>query len=200
MSANLQLSKNPARGSLTPGVTIFFTGLSGAGKSTISSQLLLRLQAETGRPISLLDGDEIRKVLSCELGFSREHRDMNILRLGYVASEITKHGGIAICAAIAPYEDARKKVREMVNQHGEFIEVYVATPLSVCEQRDPKGLYAKARQGVIPVFTGISDPYEVPTAPEIVIDTQATSIAECTEIIGQFLRSRGYVGENRVAN
>lgn len=124
-----------------------------------------------GRSVTLLDGDLVRKNLSSELGFSREHRDLNILRIGYVASEITKAGGIAICAPIAPYAATRRKVRDMIEPVGGFLEVHVATPLEVCEGRDRKGLYAKARAGILKEFTGISDPYEAPETPELRIDT-----------------------------
>ena len=153
------------------GFTVFFTGLSGSGKSTIANALLVKLLELGGRPVTLLDGDHIRKHLSSELGFSREHRDLNILRIGYVASEITKNGGIAICAPIAPYAATRAKVRDLIEPVGGFIEVHVATPLEVCEARDRKGLYAKARAGIIKEFTGISDPYEAPERPELRIDT-----------------------------
>ncbi len=153
------------------GFTVFFTGLSGSGKSTIANALMVKLMEIGTRPVTLLDGDLVRKHLSSELGFSREHRDLNILRIGYVASEITKHRGIAICAPIAPYADTRRRVREMIEPLGGFLEVHVATPLEVCEQRDRKGLYAKARAGIIKNFTGISDPYEAPENPEVRIDT-----------------------------
>jgi len=153
------------------GFTVFFTGLSGSGKSTIANALMSKLMEVGGRNISLLDGDIVRKNLSSELGFSKEHRDLNITRIGYVASEITKNGGIAICAPIAPYAATRRIVRETIAPVGGFIEVHVATPLEVCEERDRKGLYAKARAGVIKEFTGISDPYEVPENAEMVIDT-----------------------------
>lgn len=153
------------------GFTLFFTGLSGSGKSTIANALTAKLMEIGGRNISLLDGDIIRKNLSNDLGFSKKHRDLNILRMGFVSSEIMKHGGIAICAPIAPYADTRRKVREMINQYGRFIEIYVATPLETCEKRDRKGLYAKARAGIVKEFTGISDPYEVPKSPEMVFDT-----------------------------
>jgi sulfate adenylyltransferase len=153
------------------GFTVFFTGLSGSGKSTIANALLVKLLELGGRPVTLLDGDHVRKHLSSELGFSREHRDLNILRIGYVASEITKNGGIALCAPIAPYAATRGKVRDMVEPLGGFLEVHVATPLEVCESRDRKGLYAKARAGIIKEFTGISDPYEAPEDPEMRIDT-----------------------------
>ncbi len=153
------------------GVTIFFTGLSGSGKSTIANALISKFLEMGGRPVTLLDGDLVRKHLSSELGFSKEHRDINIRRIGYVASEITKNGGIAICAPIAPYEATRKAVRQMIDPVGGFILVHVATSIDVCEQRDRKGLYAKARAGIVKEFTGISDPYEAPTDAEVVIDT-----------------------------
>jgi sulfate adenylyltransferase len=153
------------------GFTVFFTGLSGSGKSTIANALMVKLMEMGGRPVSLLDGDVVRKHLSSELGFSKEHRDLNIQRIGYVASEITKNGGIAICAPIAPYAATRRLVREMIEPHGGFIEAHVSTPIEVCEQRDRKGLYAKARAGLIKGFTGIDDPYEVPANPEMTIDT-----------------------------
>ena len=153
------------------GVTIFFTGLSGSGKSTIANVLLTKFLEVGGRPVTLLDGDLVRKHLSSELGFSKEHRDINIRRIGYVASEITKNGGIAICAPIAPYDATRKHVRQMVEPFGGFILVHIATPVEVCEQRDRKGLYAKARAGILKEFTGISDPYEAPADAEVVINT-----------------------------
>ena len=153
------------------GFTVFFTGLSGSGKSTIANALLVKLLELGGRPVTLLDGDHVRKNLSSELGFSREHRDLNILRIAYVASEITKNGGIAICAPIAPYAATRQKVRDMIEPQGGFLEVHVATSIEVCESRDRKGLYAKARAGIIKEFTGISDPYEAPEKPEMRIDT-----------------------------
>ncbi len=152
------------------GFTVFFTGLSGSGKSTIANALMVKLLELGGRRITLLDGDIVRKNLSSELGFSKEHRDLNILRIGYVASEITKNGGIAICAPIAPYSATRRLVRELIEPVGGFLEVHVATPLDVCERRDRKGLYAKARAGLIKGFTGIDDPYEDPADPEVRID------------------------------
>jgi sulfate adenylyltransferase len=146
----------PPRNSM--GVTLFFTGLSGSGKSTLARILYAKFIEGGGRPVTLLDGDIVRHNLSSELGFSKEHRDINVRRIGFVASEITKNGGVAICAPIAPYTATRRAVREIVEQHGAFIEIHVATPLEVCEGRDRKGLYAKARKGLIPEFTGISDP------------------------------------------
>ena len=157
------------------GFTVFFTGLSGSGKSTIANALLVKLLEIGGRQVTLLDGDLVRKNLSSELGFSKEHRDLNILRIGYVASEITKNGGIAICAPIAPYTKTRRAVRDLIEPLGGFLEVHVSTPLEVCEQRDRKGLYALARAGKIKEFTGISDPYEAPEEPEVEVDTQGLS-------------------------
>ncbi|MDQ6960093.1 MAG: adenylyl-sulfate kinase [Mariprofundaceae bacterium] len=139
------------------------------------------------RPVSLLDGDIVRHHLSSELGFSKQHRDLNIRRIGYVASEIVKHRGISICAPIAPYAQTRAAVREMIEPHGAFIEVHVATPIEVCEARDRKGLYARARAGLITEFTGISDPYEVPQMPQLRLDTSATSCADCVAQIIQYL-------------
>jgi sulfate adenylyltransferase len=175
------------------GFTIFFTGLSGSGKSTIANALLVKLLELGTRRVTLLDGDLVRKHLSSELGFSREHRDINILRIGYVASEITKYGGIAICAPIAPYAATRRRVREMVEATGGFVEIHVATPLEVCEGRDRKGLYAKARAGTLKEFTGISDPYEEPVNPEMRIDTRNLSPDLAAHRILVKLESLGYV-------
>jgi sulfate adenylyltransferase len=178
------------------GFTVFFTGLSGAGKSTIANALLVKFLEMGGRPVTLLDGDIVRKHLSSELGFSQEHRDLNIRRIGFVASEITKNGGIAICAPIAPYDRVRKEVRTMVGQVGGFVLVHVATPLEVCEQRDRKGLYAKARAGVIQQFTGVSDPYEVPADAEVVLDTTELTPEQATQEIILHLEREGYIGVN----
>jgi sulfate adenylyltransferase len=175
------------------GFTVFFTGLSGSGKSTIANALMVKLMEMGGRPVSLLDGDVVRKHLSSELGFSKEHRDLNIQRIGYVASEITKNGGIAICAPIAPYEQTRKRVRDMIEPHGGFIEIHVATPIEVCEARDRKGLYAKARAGAIKGFTGIDDPYEVPQNPEMQIDTSELTPDLAAHRIIVKLESLGFV-------
>lgn len=175
------------------GLTLFFTGLSGAGKSTIANALRVRLMEKLDRPISLLDGDIVRQNLSSELGFSKEHRDLNILRIGYVASEITKHRGFAICAPIAPYRATRRKVRDMISEVGAFVEIHVSTSLDVCEGRDRKGLYAKARQGIIKEFTGISDPYETPENAELVIDTSLSSVEQSVETIMQMLVDQGYI-------
>jgi sulfate adenylyltransferase len=174
------------------GITVFFTGLSGSGKSTIANVLQTKLLERGGRSITLLDGDLVRKHLSSELGFSKEHRDINIRRIGFVASEVTKHGGIAICAPIAPYAHTREDVRDMVEAGGGFVLVHVATPLEVCEQRDRKGLYAKARAGIIKEFTGISDPYEEPTDAEVTIHTTTCSPEEAADQILDYLRAQGY--------
>ena len=176
------------------GIALFFTGLSGAGKSSVARVLQGRFLERGGRPVTLLDGDIVRKHLSSELGFSREHRDLNILRIGFVANEIAKNKGVAICAAIAPYAEARRRVRELISAHGDFIEIYVSTPLAVCEQRDRKGLYAKARAGLIQGFTGISDAYEPPVKPEIVLDTSDLSPEEAAQEIWLYLERQGYFG------
>ncbi len=183
---------HPARS--RQGFTIFFTGLSGAGKSTIANVILVKLLEMGRRRVTLLDGDVVRKHLSSELGFSKDHRDINIRRIGFVASEITKNGGIAICAPIAPYHSVRQEVREMIKPCGGHILVYVATPLEVCESRDRKGLYAKARAGLIKQFTGISDPYEPPKDAEITIDTTDLSPEEAAQQIILYLEKEGYIG------
>ena len=176
------------------GFTVFFTGLSGSGKSTIANVLLVKLLEMGGRPVTLLDGDIVRKNLSSELGFSKEHRDINIMRIGYVASEITKNGGIALCAPIAPYEWVREHNRKRISRVGGYILVHVSTPIEVCEQRDRKGLYAKARAGIIKEFTGISDPYEEPLNADLSIDTTDISPGEAANQIILHLESMGYIG------
>jgi sulfate adenylyltransferase len=175
------------------GFTIFFTGLSGAGKSTIAQTLVTKLMEIGTRPVTLLDGDIVRKNLSSELGFSKEHRDINIRRIGYVASEITKNRGVAVCAPIAPYEITRREVRELIDQYGGFIEVHVSTPIEVCEARDRKGLYAKARAGVLKGFTGIDEPYEAPQNPELAIDTSQVSADEAAMQILLHLEEQGFL-------
>ncbi len=179
------------------GFTLFFTGLSGSGKSTIANILRVKFLEMGGRPVTLLDGDLVRKHLSSELGFSKEHRDINIRRIGFVASEITKNGGIAICAPIAPYDSVRKEVRAAVQPGGGFVLVHLSTGLEACESRDRKGLYAKARAGLVQHFTGISDPYEAPADAEVVIDTTDLSPEESAQEILLYLEREGYIGVNR---
>jgi sulfate adenylyltransferase len=179
------------------GFTVFFTGLSGSGKSTVANVLQVKLLEMGGRPVTLLDGDLVRKHLSSELGFSKEHRDINIRRIGFVASEITKNGGIAICAPIAPYNAVRQAVRAMIEPLGGFTLVHCSTPLRVCEQRDRKGLYAKARAGILPEFTGISDPYQPPADAEVVIDTTDISPDEAANQIILHLEHEGYIEPRR---
>ena len=181
------------------GFTVFLTGLSGAGKSTIASVLLIKFMETGGRPVTLLDGDIVRKHLSSELNFSKEHRDINIRRIGFVAAEITKNGGIALCAPIAPYDSVRKEVRQIIEPGGGFVLVHVATPLEVCEERDRKGLYAKARAGLIKEFTGISDPYEEPQDADLVIDAATLSPEEAAQEILLYLEREGYVSADLAA-
>ncbi len=175
------------------GFTVFLTGLSGSGKSTIANALMVKLMEMGGRPVTLLDGDVVRKHLSSELGFSKEHRDLNIKRIGYVASEITKNGGIAICAPIAPYTATRRTVREMIEAYGAFVEVHVATSLEECERRDRKGLYKLARAGKIKEFTGISDPYEEPAEPELRVDTEGLEVDYCAQQVVLKLEQMGLI-------
>jgi sulfate adenylyltransferase len=182
---------SPARS--RQGFTVFFTGLSGSGKSTIANALMVKLMEMGGRPVTLLDGDVVRKHLSSELGFSKEHRDINIKRIGYVASEITKNGGIAICAPIAPYTATRRAVREMIEAYGAFVEVHVATSIEECERRDRKGLYKLAREGKIKEFTGISDPYEAPTHAELVVDTENVDVDHCAHQVLLKLEQMGLI-------
>ena len=175
------------------GFTVFFTGFSGSGKSTIANALMVKLMEMGGRPVTLLDGDLVRKNLSSELGFSKEHRDLNIRRIGYVASEITKNGGIAICAPIAPYATTRRAVREDVEAFGAFVEVHVATSIEECERRDRKGLYKLAREGKIKEFTGISDPYDVPENPELSVETEGADVDNCAHQVILKLESMGLI-------
>ncbi|SFP80454.1 bifunctional sulfate adenylyltransferase/adenylylsulfate kinase [Tranquillimonas alkanivorans] len=179
------------------GFTVFFTGLSGSGKSTIANALRVKLMEMGGRPVTLLDGDIVRKNLSSELGFSKEHRDLNIRRIGFVASEITKNGGIAICAPIAPYATTRRAVREEIEDFGAFVEVHVATSLEECERRDRKGLYKLAREGKIKEFTGISDPYDEPQNPELRVETEGTDVDHCAHQVLLKLEQMGLIGTER---
>lgn len=178
-----------------PGVAVFFTGLSCSGKSTLAQLLLARLQELQDRDITFLDGDVIRTHLSKGLGFSKEDRDENVKRVGFVAGEVVRHGGIAIVALIAPYRDARRYVRNMIEHYGEFIEIFVDTPVEECARRDTKGLYEKARQGLIKNFTGVDDPYERPEKPELVAKTEEATPEEIVENILGYLKNRGVLGK-----
>jgi sulfate adenylyltransferase len=175
------------------GLTLFLTGLSGAGKSTIAQILYAKFLELGDRPVTLLDGDIVRHNLSSELSFSKEHRDINVRRIGFVASEITKNRGVAICAPIAPYAQTRRQIRGIIEPHGGFVEIHVATPIEVCEQRDRKGMYAKARAGLIKGFTGVDDPYEMPENCEVSIDTTNLTPTEAVQEILLFIGQRGYI-------
>lgn len=175
------------------GFTVFFTGLSGSGKSTLANGLLVKLMEDGRRPVTLLDGDIVRTHLSSELGFSQEHRKLNVRRIGFVASEITKNGGIALCAPIAPYQSDRRFNRELISPLGGFIEVFVDTSLAVCEERDVKGLYALAREGKLKQFTGIDDPYEEPENPEIEITSAGVAPEILVDEIISKIKEMGYV-------
>jgi adenylyl-sulfate kinase len=185
-----ELQRNRAR-QLPRGFTVFFTGLSGSGKSTIARELSVQLMERESCPVTLLDGDSVRKHLSSELGFSREDRDINILRIGFVASEITRHGGITICAVIAPFDAVRRQVRSAVQTQGGFVLVYLSTPLETCEQRDPKGLYAKARAGLVQNFTGVSDDYEIPVDADLIFDTSEGTPETAAQEILMYLERKG---------
>ena len=175
------------------GFTVFFSGLSGSGKSTIANGLLVKLLEHGNRRVTLLDGDIVRTHLSSELGFSKEHREINVKRIGYVASEITKNGGIAICAPIAPFRESRQFNRSQINQYGTYIQIYVSTPLEECERRDVKGLYAKARAGVLKGFTGIDDPFESPESSELNINTTNISPEQAVQEVMLYLEQKGFV-------
>jgi sulfate adenylyltransferase len=176
-----------------PGLTVFLTGLPGAGKSTTASTLGAMLEA-AGREVTVFDGDEVRARLSPQLGFSRRDRDINVHRIGQLAAEVVAAGDVAVCAQIAPYDAARKDVRRMIEEAGgEFVLVHVATPLDTCERRDGKGLYTKARLGLVQNFTGISDPYELPADADIAIDTSESSPDEVAKTVWSHLEQAGYV-------
>ena len=190
VAKELQKSKPPIS---KRGFTIFFTGLSGSGKSTLANGLLIKLLEHGNKPVTLLDGDIVRTHLSSELGFSKEHRSLNVKRIGYVASEITKNGGIAICAPIAPYEKDRSYNRNLISKLGGYIEIYVSTSLEKCEERDVKGLYKLAREGVVKEFTGVSDPYEAPQDAELVIDSSDVDPEKLVEKIYDFIKSSSFI-------
>ena len=175
------------------GFTIFFTGLSGSGKSTLANGLMVKLLENGNRPVTLLDGDIVRTHLSSELGFSKEHRSLNVRRIGFVASEITKNKGIAICAPIAPYKKDRRSNRDLISKLGGYIEIHVSTSIEKCEERDAKGLYKLAREGVIKEFTGISDPYEAPENAEIVIDSSGIKPEKLVDKIYNQIHELGYI-------
>jgi sulfate adenylyltransferase len=175
------------------GLVVFFTGLSGSGKSTVARGLAEALNERGDRTVSLLDGDHVRQLLSAGLSFSRPDRDLNIARIGYVATEVARHGGIAICAPIAPYAQARAAARQMVSEVGDFLLVYVSTPVDVCAARDRKGLYAKARAGLITGFTGVSDPYEEPRDADLVLDTSAMTRTEAVDAVLKLLTTGGWL-------
>jgi sulfate adenylyltransferase len=177
------------------GFAVLLTGLSGAGKSTIAHALETLLRDRSGRAVTLLDGDVVRQHLSSDLGFSREDRNRNIARIGFVAAEIVKHRGIVICAPIAPYEAARQAVADLVSAHGGFLLIHVSTPLEICQARDPKGLYSKAVRGMLAEFTGVSDPYEIPEHPDLVIETELESADTAAHRIVTLLEARGYLTE-----
>jgi adenylyl-sulfate kinase len=170
------------------GFSLWFTGLSGAGKSTVATEVTERLRAR-GHRVEVLDGDEVREHLSRGLGFSKADRDVNVARIGWVASVLARNGVVAVTAAISPYRETRDAVRAMHEDN--FIEIHVATPLEVCEERDVKGLYARARTGEIPEFTGITDPYEAPLAPEVVVPTHDRTVAESAALVLEYLDSVG---------
>ncbi|WP_238157932.1 adenylyl-sulfate kinase [Kribbella voronezhensis] len=175
------------------GVVVFFTGFSGSGKSTLAKGLADYLTGQVDRAVTLLDGDVVRRLLSSGLGFDRAGRDLNVRRIGFVAAEVARHGGIAVCAPIAPYAESRAAVREMVEAVGDLVLVHVATPLAECERRDVKGLYKKARAGVVTQFTGISDPYDEPLDAELRVDTTGASFEESLAVITDFLAAGGWL-------
>lgn len=181
------------------GFAILVTGLPAAGKTTLGTALAAELSGRFGRAVTLLDGDEVRKLLSSELGFSREHRRLNVLRHGYIAAEIAKHGGIAICSLIAPYESDRAEMRRRVSRRGSFVEIYLSTPLAECIRRDPKGLYARARAGELRHMTGIDDPYEPPPRPELKLDGGQLSVAETVAAVTEYLIKERLVERTRAA-
>lgn len=198
---NLRLTiENPVQpDSRNHGVGILITGLPAAGKTTLGNALAEVLPVRYGRAVTLLDGDEVRRVLSSELGYSREHRRLNVLRHGFLATEVCRHGGIAICSLIAPYAADRAEMRAQVSSCGNFVEVYLSTSLAVCAKRDPKGLYARARAGTLLHMTGVDDPYEPPANPELQLNAGELSVQQAVESVTAFLQQRGLLGKARAA-
>ena len=176
-------TEHVAPGGRSRGLTVLFSGLSGSGKSTLARAVHAALLERTDRAVTMLDGDLVRRMLSAELTFSRAHRELNVRRIGFVAAEVARHGGIALCAPIAPYAAVRAEIQAMTEEHGDFVLVHVSTPLEVCKARDRKGLYARARRGEIPEFTGISDPYEPPLDADLTIDTSQVPVDEAVELV-----------------
>ena len=195
MTAELHRARPPRR---ERGLVLFLTGLSGSGKSTIARDLSDVLSERGDRTVSLLDGDLVRQLLSAGLTFSRADRDLNIARIGYVATEVARHGGIAICAPIAPYESARDRVRRMVSEVGDFLLIHVATPVEICEARDRKGVYAKARAGLIDNFTGVSDPYEEPRNADLTIDTSVMPRQQAVDAVVRLLTTGGWLKDDAI--
>jgi len=181
------------------GIVFLITGLPAAGKTTLGAALAAELTGRFRRAVTLLDGDEVRKLLSSELGYSREHRQLNVLRHGYIAAEIAKHGGIAICSLIAPYESDRAEMRRRAGQWGSFVEIYLSTPLAECMRRDPKGLYARARAGGLRHMTGVDDPYEPPSQPELELNGAQMTVAESVAAVVKFLLKSKLVVATRSA-
>ena len=175
------------------GVVVLFTGLPAAGKSTLSEAVLGMLQPRCNRPIHLLDGDALRREMSSDLGYARGDRDQHMQRVGSRAAELVRSDGVVLCALIAPYEAARRALRQCVETHGAFVLVHVSTPLAICEQRDPKGLYARARAGSLPHFTGVSDPYEAPADADLTIDTASMTAEQAGRTVVDYLRQRGLI-------
>lgn len=198
---NLRLTiENPVQpDSRNHGVGILITGLPAAGKTTLGNALAEVLPVRYGRAVTLLDGDEVRRVLSSELGYSREHRRLNVLRHGFLATEVCRHGGIAICSLIAPYAADRAEMRAQVSSCGNFVEVYLSTSLAVCAKRDPKGLYARARAGTLLHMTGVDDPYEPPANPELQLNAGELSVQQAVESVTAFLQRRGLLDKARAA-
>jgi sulfate adenylyltransferase len=189
------VSTSPSSGPLPagplPGVCLWFTGLSGSGKSTTARAVAAELERR-GRVVTMLDGDVVRTHLSRDLGFSREDRDENVRRVAFVAAEIARHGGIAVCALVSPYRDARAQARAMVGER-QFVEVFVDTPLEVCVERDVKGLYAGAQRGEVEALTGVADPYEPPESPELRLETVGVEVADNAARVLAFLEDRGFL-------